>query len=402
MALENVIKVTENVYWLGMNDRRTHLFENLWPIENGVAYNAYLIDDEKVALIDTVEISKADEFIEKIKSVLGNRQLDYLIINHMEPDHSGALKDIVRQYPDIKFVGNKRTFAMLDSFYQITSNIIEIENGTTLDLGKHKLKFYLTPWVHWPETMMTYELTNGILFSADAFGSFGTLDGGIFDDEINLNFYWDEMLRYYSNIVGKYSNMVQKALTKLADVNVKIIAPTHGIVWRKDIGKILAAYNDWSSFKTECGAVIVYGTMYGNTAKMADTIARQLSENGIRNIRVYDASKTHRSYIIRDIWKYKALILGSCAYNSTLFPTVAALVNEIGHMDIKEHLFGIFGSYSWNGGGVKTLVEAAEKHAWELVHEPIETKGAAKEESFENCKKLASNMAKRLKEQFEK
>lgn len=395
------VNLSEDIYWLGVNDRRTHLFENLYPIENGVAYNSYLIVDEKVALVDTVEISKADDYLEKIKSILGERKIDYLIVNHMEPDHSGAIKDIVREYPEITIVGNKRTFGMLQCYYGMCTNQHVVENGSVLNLGKHELKFFLTPWLHWPETMMTFETTNGILFSGDAFGSFGTLDGGIFDDEVNLRFYEDEMLRYYANIVGKYSNMVPKAFAKLKDIDIKMIAATHGPIWRTDLGKVLKFYQDWSTHETEKGVVIVFGTMYGNTEKMADAIARRVAENGIKNIRVYDASKTHHSYIIRDIWKYKGVILGSCAYNSTLFPSMKYLVDKIEHLAPKNHLLGIFGSYTWNGGGVKTLNSFAENIGWEVISNSVETKGIPQATSFKECTEMADKMAQRINEIFE-
>ncbi len=397
--MHNTVKVSDKIYWLGVNDRRTHLFENLWPIPNGVSYNSYLIIDDKIALVDTLHSNAADDYLDKIEELIGkNRSIDYLIINHMEPDHSGAIKTIVEKYPQIKIIGNLKTFKILESYYGYQDKWKQIEDGDELTLGYHKLKFVITPWVHWPETMMTYDLTDKILFSGDAFGSFGTLDGGIFDDEIEFDdYYLEDMRRYYSNIVGQYSNMVQKAFAKLTGVEIKMICATHGPIWRKDINKVISLYDKWSKFETENGVVIIYGSMYGNTAKMADFIARKLAENGIKKIRVYDASKTHISYLINEIWRYKGVILGSCAYNSGMLSTMENLTRTLEHMGVKDHLLGLFGSYSWNGGGVKTLHKFYENIQWDLVSEPVDTKGIPGNESFEKCENIAKAMANKLK-----
>ena len=397
--MHNTVKVTDNIFWLGVNDRRTHLFENMWPIPNGVSYNSYLIVDEKVALIDTLEYGSSDDYLEKIEELIGkDKTIDYLIINHMEPDHSGSIKLIVERYPDIKLVGNLKTFKIIESYFGYQDKWFQVEDGDELKLGQHTLKFVMTPWVHWPETMMSYEMNNKVLFSGDAFGSFGTLDGGIFDDEIEFEEYYEEdMRRYYSNIVGKYSNMVQKAFKKLEGVEVRYICATHGPIWRKDVNKVLSLYDKWSKFETESGVVIIYGSMYGNTAKMADFIARKLSENGIKKIRVHDASKTHISYLINEIWRYKGVILGSCAYNSGMLPTMENLTRTLEHMGVKEHVLGLFGSYSWNGGGVKSLHQFYETIQWDLVSEPVDAKGIPHTDTFERCEVLAKAMAEKLK-----
>lgn len=393
------INITDDVYFLGVNDRRTHLFENMWPIPNGVSYNSYLIKDEKVALIDTVEHGGVQEYLEKIEQVIGTEgTIDYLVINHMEPDHSGAIQAIVARYPEIKLVGNLKTFKIVEAYYGYKDNLHEIKEGDVLDLGKHKLQFVMTPWVHWPETMMTYEQTNKMLFTGDAFGSFGTLDGGIFDDEIEFEAYYEEeMRRYYSNIVGKYCNMVQKAFKKLDGVEVNYVCATHGPIWRSNVQKVLDLYDKWSRYETEDGVVIIFGSMYGNTEKMADAIARSLSEEGIKKIRIHDASKTHLSYLINEIWKYKGVIIGSSAYNSGMLPPIEHLTNTLDHMGVKEHYLGLFGSYSWTGGGVKNLIKFAEKSDWELISNPVDTKGIPQQESFEQCKALAKAMAEKLK-----
>lgn len=391
------IKLADNIYYLGVNDRRTHLFENLWPVPYGVSYNSYLIDDEKVALIDTVERGYIEEYLENIEQILDSRKIDYLVINHMEPDHSGALRTIVDQYPDIILVGNKKTFGLVETFGVNHENIITVGDGDTLELGSTKLQFHTIPMVHWPETMVSYEETNKILFSGDAFGSFGTLDGGVFDDELNLDFFEEEMMRYFTNIVGKYSSHTQRAIKKLSGLDIKMIAATHGPVWRTDLDWVLSRYNKWSSYTSDKGVVIVYGSMYGNTKKMAEVIARQLSERGIKNIRIYDVSKTHPSYIISDIFKYKGFIIGSCAYNNELFPNIESLVSKIEHMGIKDHYLGIFGNYAWSGGGVKNLMKFAENIKWELVNLPVEEKGTLKQDKYRECIVLADAMAEKLR-----
>ncbi|MDR0660471.1 MAG: FprA family A-type flavoprotein [Prevotellaceae bacterium] len=393
------VNITDKVFWLGCNDRRKQLFENMWPLPNGVAYNSYLIIDEKTALVDTVDMVCARDFIERVESHLGNRELDYLIVNHMELDHTGEVKDVIARYPNVKIVGNRQTHKMLNAYFGLTENLHEAADGDMLDLGHHKLQFVLTPWVHWPETMMTYDTTESILFSGDAFGSFGTLDGGIFDDEINFEkFYEDDMRRYYSNIVGKYSNMVQKAFAKLQGVSISYICSTHGPIWRKNPAVVLDLYNKWSRYESEEGVVIVFASMYNNTEQVADYIARKVAENGIKNIRVHDVSKTHISYLISEIWKYNGVMLGSCAYNSEMFPLMERLCRELEHMGVKNKKLGLFGSFTWSGGGVKNLKKFAENISWEQVSEPVEISGIPNEEKLSACDALAKAMAEKVKQ----
>lgn len=390
------VKLADDIYYLGYNDRRTHLFENIWPIPQGVSYNSYLIVDEKVALIDAVERAFIDDYLEDIDAILQGRPVDYLVINHMEPDHSGALRIIMMKYPNITLVGNKKTFGFVEAFYTKPVNTLEVNDDSTLELGKHKLQFQTIPMVHWPETMVSYEETNKILFSGDAFGSFGTLDGGIFDDEINLSFYENDIMRYFTNIVGKYCPHTQRAIKKLAPLDIKMIAATHGPIWRTNLEWVLTRYNKWSTYTFDPGCVVVYGSMYGNTQKMAEAIARQLAVRGIKDIRVYDASKTHKSYIVNDIFRYKGFIVGSCAYNNAMFPNVETLLTTVEHMGVKDHYLGVFGNFAWNGGGVKNLMKFAETSGWELVAEPIEEKGALEEDKFRKCIELANAMADKL------
>lgn len=395
--MSNRLPISNQVHWIGVNDRETTLFENYWPLEKGVAYNSYLINDEKIAVMDTVKFNKTDEYLSKIKEIIGDRKIDYLVVHHMEPDHSSSMKALITEYPDMKIVGNKKTFDFIRNFYGIEDHFYEVGEGDVIDLGYHKLKFFMTPMIHWPETMMSFEMTDGILFSMDAFGGFGSLDGTLFDDEVNLEFYEDEIRRYYSNIVAKYSPIVQGALKKLGALDIKIIAPTHGPVWRTQPSTIVNFYDKWSRFEAEEGVVIVYGTMYGNTAKMADYIGRVIAEQGIKNVRIYDASKTHISHILNDIWRYKGVVLGSCAYNTYVFPAMDNVLTALDHTGLKNRYLGVFGNKSWSGGGVKGILEFADKVKWERVGEAIESTHSAKDADYAGLRAMAIEIAEKVK-----
>ena len=395
--MECRLPIIKNVHWVGVNDRETTLFENFWPLDKGVTYNSYLINDEKVAIIDTVKFNKTNLYISKIKEIIGVKKVDYLVVNHMEPDHSGSMQALISEYPDMKIVGNPKTFDFIRGFYDITDNFYEINESSEIDLGYHKLKFFITPMIHWPETMMTYDTTEKILFSMDAFGGFGTLDGGIFDDEVDLEIYESEIRRYYSNIVAKYSPIVQKALKRLSNLPINIIASTHGPIWRSNPGKIVEFYDKWSRHEAEEGVVIVYGTMYGNTAKMADYVGRVISEQGIKNVKIFDASKTHLSYIISEIWKYKGVIIGSCAYNTNMFPSVELITNKIEHSGLKNRYLGIFGNKCWSGGGVSNLMKFKEKSKLELICDPVEATYTPKDKEYRDLYKLGVKMAEMVK-----
>ncbi len=396
--MDSIIPIAENIYWIGANDHESSLFEAIWPLPRGVSYNTYFIADEKNALIDTVKHSSAQQFLEKIKKLLkGDKKLDYLIINHMEPDHSGAIRDLLELFPDIRIVGNKKTAEFLLNFYGITDNLHIVADGDTLDLGTHKLTFYSTPMVHWPETMMSFEPTKKILFSGDAFGGFGTLDGGIFDDEVDIDYFEDEILRYFSNIVGKYSSMVLKAITKLNNIDIRMIASTHGPVWRKQPDTIIKMYERWSRHEADEGIVVVYASMYGNTQKMMKAVVQGFSGKEIKKVRIHNISKTHVSYILRDIWRFKAVVLGTPTYNLKLFPLMETLVEMLENKLLKNRILGIFGTYGWSGGGVKRLVEFANKVKWDLVEPVIEAKCSPTDEELKYCYQLGQNTLERLK-----
>ncbi|MBO4825780.1 MAG: FprA family A-type flavoprotein [Prevotella sp.] len=393
-------EITSKIFYVGVNDRNKNLFEGLWPLPNGVSYNSYLVVDEKVCLIDTVEVDFFVPFIQNIREVIGDRPIDYLVINHMEPDHSGSLALIKKYYPDVKMIGNKKTFGMLQGFYGIDSDQMEVKNGDTLSLGTTNLSFVLTPMVHWPETMVTLCKTTDktVLFSGDAFGCFGALNGGIIDEQINCDTFWLEMVRYYSNIVGKYGTPVQNALKKLAGIQFDYICATHGPVWHTYIDKVVSMYDRMSRYETEPGLVICYGTMYGNTERAAEVIARAASQAGVKNIVMYNVSKTHHSYIIRDVFRYKALIVGAPTYNTGLYHEMDVLLSELAGKDIKNHLIGWFGSYGWASKAVAEIARwNGEKLHFEPVGEPVEIKQSLTPETFAQCEALGRAMAECLK-----
>ncbi len=396
-----MINITNETYYVGVNDRNKNLFEGLWPLPDGVSYNSYLIVDEKVCLIDTVEVDFFSQFLENIQEVIGDREIDYLVVNHMEPDHSGSLALIKKYFPGIKILGNKKTFGMIEGFYGIDNDGQEVKNGEVLSLGKHELQFHLTPMVHWPETMMTLDITTHTLFSGDAFGCFGALNGGVIDSEICCDHFWLEMVRYYSNIVGKYGTPVQNALKKLAGTQIDYICSTHGPVWRDYKDKVIAMYDRMSKYETEPGLVICYGTMYGNTERMAEIIAQAASQNGVKNIVLYNISKTHHSYILRDIFRYQGLIVGAPTYNAGLYHEMEVLLSEIANYDIKgNHLLGWFGSHSWASKAVGKIQEWNEKRLhFEPVGVPVDMKQGITPETRQACQALGKAMAERLARQ---
>ena len=392
-------EITSKIHYVGVNDRNKALFEGLWPLPNGVSYNSYLIVDEKICLIDTVEAAFFVNYIKNIQSIIGDRPIDYLVINHMEPDHSGSIALIKKYYPDVKIIGNKKTFGMMQGFYGFGNDEMEVKNGDKLSLGTYELSFVLTPMVHWPETMMTLATsqTETILFSGDAFGCFGALNGGIVDSQINCDDFWLEMVRYYSNIVGKYGTPVQNALKKLAGVRLDYICSTHGPVWHEHINKVVGMYDRMSRYETEDGLVICYGTMYGNTERAAEEIARAASEAGIKNIVMHNVSKSHHSYIIRDVFRYRGLIVGAPTYNTDLYHEMDVLLSELAQRDIKHHLLGCFGSYGWASKAVGKILEWNENHLhFEHVGTPVEIKQSLDATTTELCVALGRAMAERL------
>lgn len=394
-------EITNGIHYVGVNDRHKHIFEGLWPLPYGVSYNSYIIADEKIALVDTVEADFFTQYLDNIRSVIGDRPIDYIIVNHMEPDHSGSLTLIKKYYPNAKIVGNKKTLGMMQGFYRVGNDAdgdtLEVKNGDTLQLGSHTLAFTLVPMVHWPETMVTLDTTANVLFSGDAFGCFGALNGAYIDAEMNCDIYWDEMLRYYSNIVGKYGTPVQQALKKLAGVKIDYICSTHGPVWHEHIERVVGMYDRLSRYDGADGLVIAYASMYGNTERAAEVIARAASEAGVKNIIMHDVSRTHHSYIIADIFRYRALILGAPTYNNGLYPQMESLLSELAGRDMKNRLLGWFGSFSWAGKAMKTIGEWNETRLhFEPVGTPVEIKQSLDEATTRACEELGRAMGERL------
>lgn len=367
----SAIEIKPGIYWIGVNDRTTDLFEGIWPItKEGVSYNSYFIDDEKKAIIDLIKSFKGDEYLDQVDELVDISQLDYIILNHMEPDHSGLIKTLRRIAPRVTILGSAKTKEMLESFFSIKENVRVVNDGETLSLGKSTLKFFSTPFLHWPETIMTYEASHRILFPCDAFGGYGALRGAIFDDECkDFDFYQKESLRYYVNIVANFSQRVLTAIEKLAGIPVDIIAPSHGLIWRKNPSLIVNLYKKWAEYasrKSEPGITLIYGSMYGHTEQMMNAVARGISRTAVP-LEIFDAARTHSSYILPSLWTKRAVVVGAPTYEVRLFPPVEEVLNMAARKHIKNKKVAYFGSYGWSGGAKKNLEEIIEQLKWELV-----------------------------------
>ena len=365
-------KISERIYSVGVNDSDKFLFEGLWPLPYGVSYNSYLVVDEKVALIDTVEAGFEDEFWENICKAIGDREIDYLIVNHMEPDHSSLVGYMLDKYPGLQIVANAKTVPMLQGYYGTPKEkILVMADGESMSLGGATLSFHMIPMVHWPETMVTWLQEEQTVFSGDAFGTFGVVGEDIVDSEDTFDLYRDEMIRYYSNIVGKYGTPVQSALKKLAGLPVARICSTHGPVWEKNVAAVVGLYDKLSRYEVERGVCIVYGSMYGNTAAAADALALELEARGIPCV-VHDlagnnAGELGISGAIRDAFKYDTIIAGSPTYNNGIFPPVETFMKALKSRLIKGRRFYAFGSYTWAGSSVNQLNALAQEMGFELL-----------------------------------
>lgn len=331
-------KIAEDTYYVGSSDRRLELFENIYPIERGVSYNSYMVMDEKTVLLDTVDHSVSRQFMENVRYVLDGRKLDYLIVNHVEPDHLSSIDSIVREYPECKIVGNAKTLQFISQFYDfdVASRAMSVKEGDVLNTGKHAFTFVFAPMVHWPEVMVTYDQETKILFSADAFGTFGALSGNLFADELDFEREWlDDARRYYLNIVGKYGVQVMNLLKKASSVDIAMICPLHGPIWRENLAWFIDKYKTWASYEAEDeGVVIVYSSIYGNTEQAMNYLALKLADLGVRNIHMYDASKTDSSYLLSECFRYSKAVFASSTYNLEIFPKMESLL-----LDLKAHLF---------------------------------------------------------------
>ena len=345
-----VRKVTEDLYWVGGNDKRLALFENIHPIPRGVSYNSYLLLDEETVLFDTVDWSISRQFMENIEAVLKGKKLDYLVINHMEPDHAASIEEIILRYPEVKIIATKKAFQLMRQFgFKVDGREIEVKDGDTRSFGKHEIKFITAPMVHWPEVMVSFDTTNGVLFSADAFGTFGSLDGKLFNDEVNIERDWiDDARRYYTNIVGKYGPQVQLLLKKASNLDIKMICPLHGPVWRSNLGYFIDKHDKWSKYEPEEKAVmIVYASMYGNTESAANALATKFVEKGITNTVMYDVSNTHVSTLIAETFRVSHIVLASVTYNAGIYPLMHNYLMDMKALNLQNRTFALIENGSW-------------------------------------------------------
>ncbi|MDD7607292.1 MAG: FprA family A-type flavoprotein [Candidatus Enterosoma sp.] len=403
--MKNIRKVTEDVIYVGADDRKLDLFEGHLPISYGVSYNSYLITDEKTCLMDTADSSVTRQFIENVQGALDGRKLDYLVVLHMEPDHCYNIEQIVLRHPECQVVGNEKTFDFIANFFpdlDLEGKKVVVSEGDVLDLGKHKLKFIFAPMVHWPEVMIAYDVTSQLLFSADAFGMFGALDGNLFADNVDFDRdHLDEARRYYTNIVGKYGMQVLSLFKKVEGVPLKMILPLHGYIWRDNFSYILNKYTLWASYTPEVKSVlIVYGTMYGDNACVANILANKLSENGVKDIRVYDASVVSSSVLLSDSFKYSNIVIISPTYNMTIYPDIEEYLTDILRMGLRNRKISIIENGSW-APNVKNLIKAKienSKLPFEFLKTELTVRSSLKEEDEE----ILNQMALEIKESLDR
>lgn len=398
--MKTIRKITDDIFYIGANDRRLALFENMFPIENGVSYNSYFIDDEKTAVLDTVDRFVSDSFFENIEELLNGRSLDYLVVHHMEPDHGANIGRLIRMFPEMKVVCSAKANQMITQFFgvQLGDRAVIVKEGDKLELGRHTLNFVGAPMVHWPEVMLSYEEKTGILFSADAFGSFGALDGKVFNDEIQVDDAWyAEARRYYTNIVGKYGPQTQAVLKKAAGLNINMIAPLHGLVWRTDIGTFIEKYDLWSRYEPEeKGVLIAYASMYGNTENAANALALALGDRGVEKVEVKDVSVTDISYLISLSFKYSNIVIACCTYNMGLHPKMEHFLLDMKALNLQNRTVSIIENGTWAPGVIKNATEIfASMKNMNVMEEKISIKSALRDRS------QIDNMADAIKASLE-
>ena len=387
-----VKKVTDDLYWIGGSDRRLALFENVYPIPRGVSYNSYVLLDEKTVLLDTVDASISGLFFENLEYVLNGRTLDYLIVNHMEPDHCAVIGDVVRRYPDVKLVCNAKTVPMLKQFFNfpVEDRTVIVKEMDTLCTGKHTFAFVMAPMVHWPEAMVSYDTVDKILFSADGFGTFGAINGNLFADEVNFERDWlDDARRYFINIVGKYGVQVQNLLKKAATLEIKMICPLHGPVWRENLGWFIEKYDTWSSYKPEDQAVMIaYASIYGNTENAAEILASKLADKGVKNIAMYDVSVTDPSVIVSESFRCSHLVFAAPSYNGGIFTKMETVLSELKAHSLQNRTVAIMENGTWAPvAGMKNI---------ELLEEGVTIRSAVKEAQEASLEALAEKIASSL------
>ena len=396
-----VKKVTDDLYWIGGSDRRLALFENVYPIPRGVSYNSYVLLDEKTVLLDTVDASISGLFFENLEYVLNGRTLDYLIVNHMEPDHCAVIGDVVRRYPDVKLVCNAKTVPMLKQFFNfpVEDRTVIVKEMDTLCTGKHTFAFVMAPMVHWPEAMVSYDTVDKILFSADGFGTFGAINGNLFADEVNFERDWlDDARRYFINIVGKYGVQVQNLLKKAATLEIKMICPLHGPVWRENLGWFIEKYDTWSSYKPEDQAVMIaYASSYGNTENAAEILASKLADKGVKNIAMYDVSVTDPSVIVSESFRCSHLVFAAPSYNGGIFTKMETVLSELKAHSLQNRTVAIMENGTWAPVAGRQMREifAGMKNI-ELLEEGVTIRSAVKEAQEASLEALAEKIASSL------
>ena len=398
-----VRKVVDDLYWVGGNDHRLALFENIHPIPRGVSYNSYLLLDEKTVLFDTVDWSICRQFLENVEHVLDGRDLDYLVINHMEPDHGASIEEILLRYPNVTIISTEKSIMLMHQFgFDVDDKTMTVKEGDSFRFGKHNIVFVEAPMVHWPEAMVSFDTTDGILFSADAFGSFGALDGKLFNDEVNFDRDWiDDARRYYTNIVGKYGPHVQALLKKASTLDIHYICPLHGPVWRNDFGYLLDKYDKWSRYEPEtCGVMIAYASMYGNTESAAQVLAAKLAEKGMTNIALYDVSNTHVSYLISETFKYSHIVLASVTYNLGIYPVMHDYLMHMKALNLQKRTVGIIENGSWapkSGSLMKEFLDEEMKQM-SILNSEVNMISALNENNANEVDNLVESILDSMKE----
>ena len=397
-----VRKVTEDLFWVGANEHRLNLFENIHPISRGVSYNSYLLMDKKTVLFDTVDWAVCRQFLENVEAVLGGRKLDYMVINHMEPDHAASIEEILLRYPEVKVISTEKAFMLMHQFgFDVEDRKEVVKEGDTKSFGKHNDVFVSAPMVHWPEAMVTFDTTNGVLFAADAFGSFGALDGKLFNDEVNFDRDWiDDARRYYTNIVGKYGPHVQALLKKAATIDIKIICPLHGPVWRSNLGYFIDKYDKWSRYEPEeKGVMIVYASMYGNTEAAATVLASKLVEKGMSNVVMYDVSNTHVSQLISETFKYSHIVLASVTYNLGIYPMMHNYLMDMKALNVQNRTVAIVENGSWackSGDLMKEFLDGMKQMT--VINERLTMVSSLNEEKQDEMDMLVDSILDSMKD----
>lgn len=398
--MHNVVNVTEDLFYVGGSDRRLSLFENAFPVPRGVSYNSYLLSDEKTVLFDTVDPSVSDLFLENVEHALGGRKLDYLVIHHMEPDHSASFLRVLKSYPEVTVVTNQKVVKMLSDFFPYEgSNVQLVKEGDTLCTGKHCLQFIFAPMVHWPEVMFSFDSTTGTLFSADAFGTFGALGGSIFADEVNFERdFLDDARRYYFNIVGKYGVQVQNVLKKASALDIRTICPLHGPVWRQNVGWYVGKYALWSAYEAEeRGVAVLYGTIHGHTANAADILASAIAREGV-SVKVYDVSQTELSLLVSEAFRYSHLVFASATYNNGIFINMENLLNDLKAHNFRNRKYALVENGSWSPQAGNLM--QAQISAWqgmEQIGDKVTVLSSVKEETRTALLGLAKQLAEDVK-----